>query len=116
MNEIISAGVNAIPQCISDSLNVIDSLINTYKECKLSSAYEESRRVAIRQQTKLYICKLENDTKLHKKEIEGKKEIAFKLIDTLNNLLSQKDIIDDNTMQVCQILIEKAVGVYDEKK
>ena len=115
MDELTLTGATVIPQCISETLNSINSILDAYKECKLISAREETQRTSIREKAKIYIYQLEKDTEKYKEELKGRKEVALRLINTLDNLLSQREILDDNTMQICQLLIEKAVETSYEK-
>lgn len=94
-------------------LKMIDNLngiVNAYKEYKIANTVEATKRVACREQAKVAIKALEEETKRYIYDSNTNKELAFEMIHALSVLLENKEIIDENTYNICKMLIEKAAG------
>lgn len=106
------AGVAIDPRAtlVLQAINRVDGIVNAYKEYKIAQSIEETKRVACREQAKIAIRTLEEETKKYISDSNNNKEIAFKLIDTLNNTLQTRELLDENTYKICQHLIEGAIG------
>lgn len=92
------------------AIDKVDGIVNAYKEYKISESIEATKRVAYREQTKIEIKKLEEETRRYIFKSSENKEMAFKLIDVLNNILQTRELLDESTYNLCQSLIEAVVG------
>lgn len=93
------------------TLDKVDGIVNAYKEYKITQSIEATKRTAYREQAKIAIRQLEEDTRRYITRSHDQKEIAFRYIDTLNNLLQSRDLLDENTYMICQSLIEKSMEI-----
>lgn len=96
---------------ILKSLDKVDGIVNSYKEYKIAQSIEVTKRTAYREQAKIAIRQLEEDTRKYISRSQDQKEIAFKYIDTLNNVLQSRDLLDESTYKICQSLIEKSMEI-----
>lgn len=92
---------------ISESLGQLNSLISNYREYKITLVEEKTRRTAIREQTRVIITKLEAELEYDKEKIKANKEIALGLVCTLNNLLQNKEVLDESSIKICLSILDK---------
>ena len=93
------------------SLEKVDGIVNAYKEYKIAESIEATKRTAYREQAKIAIRQLEEETKRYIGRSHDQKELAFKYIDTLNSLLQSRDLLDENTYKICQNLIQVSMEI-----
>lgn len=90
---------------ISEIIRGIDNIVSSYKEYKIVDTMEATKRLAIRENAKIQIVALEEATKRELKNIDSKYNIYMELIKVLNNLLQNRDVLDDRTEGICLTLI-----------
>lgn len=95
---------------ILQAIDKVDGIVNAYKEYKISESIEATKRVACREQAKIAIKQLEEETRRYIVDSNTNKEIAFKLIDILNNTLQTRELLDEGTYNICQSLIKTVAG------
>ena len=111
MREVpMNIGITAVdPQTaiVLKSLEQVDSIVNAYKEYKIADSIEQTKRVACREQAKVAIRQLEENTRQYISRSHDQKEVALSLVDVLSNTLQMKDLLDvhDGTYSLCQNLI-----------
>lgn len=113
MREVpMNIGITAVdPQTaiVLKSLEQVDSIVNAYKEYKIADSIEQTKRVACREQAKVAIRQLEENTRQYISRSHDQKEFALSLVDTLNNILQNRELLDEGTYYICQKLIQAAV-------
>lgn len=92
------------------AIDKVDGIVNAYKEYKIAESIEATKRVAYRENAKIAIKRLEEETRRYIVDSNTNKQIAFKLIDVLNNTLQTRELLDESTYNLCQSLIKAIVG------
>ena len=95
---------------VSQVLSGINNMVNAYKEYKIADTMEATKRAAIREQARIEISALQEATKRELHRIDGKVDVSLECINSLNNILQMRDVLDDNMMKVCVELIHGATA------
>jgi hypothetical protein len=89
----------------SDVIPVINSITNNIKEYKIAQSIEATKRSIARENARVQISALEENTKRINRRIDQKAEIASQHIEILDNIISSHDTLDSNMTEICIRLI-----------
>lgn len=89
----------------TELVNLLDSMINSYKDTKINAEIQKTEREKIIQQARVFIAQYENDTKKAICEIKRIEKENLEMIQLIGKLLERPDL-DDNCVTLCEIILK----------
>lgn len=103
---VISPDEFLASELTSDVIAGINCITNDIKEYKIAQSIEATKRFIARENARVQITALEEDTKRINCRIDRKAEIAPQYIEVLDNITSSHDTLDSNMTEICIQLIK----------
>lgn len=102
-NDLFNAGEES--NLDIDPVELVNGILNVYRDIKVNKEIEETKRYEIRQKAKVYIAGIEAETSKFETFINIKHEERMPLINSICELL-KRDVLDDNCVKLCQMLLD----------
>lgn len=117
MNEIIKSESSIVGasqlgagEIIPAITSFIDSTLKSYTDIKINADIQATERMRIRNHAKVLITKIEADNSAFLEALKREHELKDKIVDAVCTLATRSEI-DDNTLRLCQMLLEALSNV-----
>ena len=89
---------------VVDAVSLLNSILDCYKDVKISEEIQKTEREKIREQARVFIAAIEADTKKFEIAVNKVGNERMALVTAICDVL-RKGVLDENSVKVCEMFL-----------